>query len=101
MNGGRLTLAPDETARDYLRRACAAPRSLGIPALGWRVYSDHSLDLHHGEGLWLHLLRLGARSPGGESSSAVAGAAYTWRPDFAEQSGSVGGDPVGAHPVPN
>ena len=34
MNGGRLTLAPDETAREYLRRACAAPRSLGIPALG-------------------------------------------------------------------
>ncbi len=34
MNGGRLTLAPDETARDYLRRAGAAPRSLGIPALG-------------------------------------------------------------------
>ena len=67
------------------------PSELGIPALGWRVYSDHSLDLHHGEGLWLHLLRLGARSPGGESSTAVAGAAYTWRPDFAEQSGSVGG----------
>ena len=34
MNGGRLTLAPDETARENLRRACAAPRSLGIPALG-------------------------------------------------------------------
>lgn len=67
------------------------PLQLGIPALGWRVYSDHSLDLHHGDGLWLHLLKLGARQPGQESSFVVADMEYMWRPDYVEQSGSTQG----------
>eukprot|EP00629_Pelagomonadales_sp_RCC1024_P005208 CAMPEP_0119272346 /NCGR_PEP_ID=MMETSP1329-20130426/8564_1 /TAXON_ID=114041 /ORGANISM="Genus nov. species nov., Strain RCC1024" /LENGTH=79 /DNA_ID=CAMNT_0007272409 /DNA_START=133 /DNA_END=369 /DNA_ORIENTATION=- len=30
----RLTLVPDETARRYLERCFAAPRTLGVPQLG-------------------------------------------------------------------
>ena len=63
---------------------------LGMPSLGWRVYSDHSLDLHHGKGLWLHLLRLGVGAqPAGLPSFDVEDVEYVWRPDFVEQSANA------------
>lgn len=46
MSGGRLTLVPDETARDYLRRACAAPRAFGVPALGEADRHGEVVELH-------------------------------------------------------
>jgi hypothetical protein len=70
------------------------PGVLGIPALGYRMFSDRNLDLHHGEGLWLQMLQLSA---GGQPDAAIAASAasptslpaYRWRPDFVEQVGTL------------
>ena len=68
------------------------PASLGIPALGYRMYSDRSLDLHHGEGLFLSLLKLGVKtSSAAPEDFAMSHSAYEWRPDFVQQRGEVGG----------
>ena len=64
------------------------PDALGMPALGYRMFSDRNLDLHHGEGLWLHLLQLSVGRP----ESAATGVKYRWRPDFVEQSGTLRGE---------
>lgn len=69
-----------------------APSSLGIPAFGYRMYSDRSLDLHHGAGLWLSLLKLGVKaSSKAPTDFSVANGKYLWRPDFVNQSGEVSG----------
>jgi hypothetical protein len=69
-----------------------APTSLGIPALGYRMYSDRSLDLHHGAGLWLSLLKLGVKKTQFLATDfSVADSKYEWRPDFVQQSGEIAG----------
>jgi polygalacturonase len=62
--------------------------ALGMPALGWQMYSDRSLQLHHGAGLWLQLLGLWV------DTARVEGTGYSWRPDFVRQSGKAQLSPV-------
>ena len=68
---------------------------LGIPALGFRMYSDRNLDLHHGEGLWLQLLQVSVgrqNSPIGrrhDKAVKLKSSTYMWRPDFVEQTGEL------------
>ena len=40
------SLAPDETARAYLARAFALPRTLGIPALGVAASGGEVIELY-------------------------------------------------------
>ena len=62
--------------------------ALGMPALGWQMYSDRSLQLHHGAGLWLQLLGVWV------DTTRVKSTAYSWRPDFVRQSGKAQLSPV-------